>query len=98
MKKMTVTIASVPDRDNLVAELWCENDLWGELSQEQGELKLDIYPAPNAQNWHLNYEELIGIIQESKEKLLGQITHSNHTYPKHITSKPLAINMRSFGR
>jgi len=69
MKQMTITIASVPDRDTLVAELWCENELWGELSQQQGELKLEIYPAPNGQTWNLKYEELIDIIQEAKKKL-----------------------------
>jgi hypothetical protein len=69
---MTVTIASVPDRDNLVAELWCENELWGELSQEQGELKLEIYPTANG--WNLRYEDVIDVIQEAKDKLLIEDT------------------------
>ncbi|KHD08714.1 hypothetical protein PN36_26530 [Candidatus Thiomargarita nelsonii] len=99
MKQMTVTIASVPDRDNLVAELWCENELWGELSQEQGELKLEIYPTANGQAWNLRYEEVIDVIQEAKDKLLerDKQSASRHTppdaavpskyvvpYPKHI--------------
>jgi len=37
---MTITIASVPDREKLVAELWYNQELWGEISQETGELIL----------------------------------------------------------
>jgi hypothetical protein len=76
MKQMTVTIASVPDRETLVAELWSENELWGELSLEQGELKLEIYPPPNGQTWNLKYEELIDTIQQAKKELLEQQTAS----------------------
>ncbi|NJR32056.1 MAG: hypothetical protein HC778_03290 [Chamaesiphon sp. CSU_1_12] len=32
--KITVQIASVVDRDKLVAELWYEDEQWGEISQE----------------------------------------------------------------
>ena len=42
--KLTVQIASVPDRDNLVAELWYGDEQWGEISQETENLRLEIYP------------------------------------------------------
>jgi len=31
---MTITIASVPDREGLVAELWYDNEQWEEIFQE----------------------------------------------------------------
>ena len=91
MKHITVTIASLPDRDNLVAELWCQDELWGELSQQQGELKLEIYPTPNGQTWNLGYEELISAIQLAKNKLIGssKVSSSSRTYSKN-TNIPYA--------
>jgi hypothetical protein len=40
---LTVTIASVPDREKLVAELWYNQELYGKISQDTGELILEIY-------------------------------------------------------
>ena len=34
-----IKIASVPDRENIVAELWHENEQFAELNQEQGEIR-----------------------------------------------------------
>jgi len=66
---MTVTIVSTPNRDKLIAELWCGNEQWAKISPEQGELKLEIYPKSNGHSWYLKYEEAIKVIQEAKTKL-----------------------------
>jgi hypothetical protein len=67
---ITVTIASVPDREKLVAELWYDQELWGEISQDTGELVLEIYPSPARQFRQLKCEELITAVQQAKDKLL----------------------------
>jgi len=67
---MTITIASVPDREKLVAELWYGEELWGEISQETGELLLEIYQSHNFRK--LKCEELMTAIQRAKDKLLNQ--------------------------
>jgi hypothetical protein len=67
---MTITIASVPDRDKLVAELWYGKELWGEISQDTGELVLEIYPSSIHEFRQLKCEELIKAIQHAKDKLL----------------------------
>ena len=36
--KQTLQIASLPDREYVVAELWYGDVQWGELSQKQGSL------------------------------------------------------------
>jgi len=69
---MTITIASVPDREKLVAELWYEKELWGEISQETGELLVEIYPSQTQGFRRLKCEELIMAIQQAKDKLLNQ--------------------------
>jgi tetratricopeptide (TPR) repeat protein len=80
---MTIIIVGTPDK--LVAKLWCENEQWAEISQEQGELKLEIYPKPNGHAWHLKYDEAVKVIQEAKAKLLepNQVSLSRHTHYEH---------------
>jgi len=68
---MTVTIASVPDREKLVAELWYEQELWGEISQDTGELVLEIYPNSNFRQ--LKCEDLIHAVQQAENQLLGKL-------------------------
>ncbi len=67
---MTVTIASVPDREKLVAELWYEQELWGEISQDTGELILEIYPSSIHGFRQLKCEELVSAVQQARDKLL----------------------------
>jgi hypothetical protein len=66
---MTITIASVPDREKLVAELWYNQELWGEISQETGELILEIYPNPTRGQHQLKCEELLMAVQQAKAQL-----------------------------
>jgi tetratricopeptide (TPR) repeat protein len=82
MAQMTVIIVGTQNRDKLVAELWCENEQWAEISQEQGELKLEIYPKSNGHAWNLKYEEAVKVIQEAKAKLLepNQVSLSRHIH------------------
>lgn len=83
MKPLIITLASLPDCEQLVAELWYNNELWGELSQETGELELAIYPKPDGHPWQLRTDEVIQALQEAREKLLGSTTS-----PSIIISKP----------
>lgn len=69
-EKITITIASVPDREGLVAELWSDNELWGEIFQEGNELRLALYPNPNHIFWNFDAEDAANAIQKGKEKLL----------------------------
>ncbi|QTA87440.1 hypothetical protein [Desulfonema magnum] len=70
-EKMTITLASVPDREGLVAELWYDNEQWGEIFQEQNELRLALYPNPNHTFWVFSAEDAANAIREAKNKLLG---------------------------
>jgi hypothetical protein len=69
---MTITIASVPDREKLVAELWYDQELWGEISQETGELLLEVYLNPSRNSHQLKCKELILAIQQAEDKLLNR--------------------------
>jgi hypothetical protein len=69
---ITIQIASVPDRENLVAELWYNDEQWGEVSRENGITKLEIYPRINKDNpniWSFDLSEVIAKLQEAQKNL-----------------------------
>jgi hypothetical protein len=67
MKKFKIEITSVPDRSNLVAEIWYEESLLAEINQEEEILKVELY---NTQKEFFIYEDFIAVFEEAKQKLL----------------------------
>ena len=70
--KITVQIASVPDRNNLVAELWYEDEQWGEISQETENTILEIYPRTNGKNdkiWSFDLNEIIEKLKDAQKRI-----------------------------
>lgn len=43
MNKFRIEISSVPDRENLVAEVWFNEVLVAEINQETRELKIEFF-------------------------------------------------------
>ncbi len=43
MSKFKIEIASVPDRENLVAEIWYNEILVAEINQETAKLEIEFY-------------------------------------------------------
>lgn len=69
---ITIQIASVPDREKLVAELWYGNEQWGEVSQECGIMKLEIYPKISENSfsiWSFDLSEVVVKLQEAQKSL-----------------------------
>jgi hypothetical protein len=46
MEKFRVTVASLPDREQLVAEILYERVQWAEVSQETNGLRIQFYSHP----------------------------------------------------
>ena len=42
MKKLEVQLLSVPDRDDLIVEIWEEDNEFAEIYVENNEMKVDI--------------------------------------------------------
>ena len=42
MKKLEVQLLSVPDRDDLIVEIWEEDNQFAEIYVENNEMKVDI--------------------------------------------------------
>lgn len=71
MNKFNINIASVPDRDKLVAEIWYGETLIAEINQESEDPAIEIYALGN-----LNFEltEFQAMVEKAKRSLL-QVSH-----------------------
>ena len=66
-----IVIASPPDREGIVAEIWQSEEMWAEIANEEGRLTIEIYPRAEGNTWLFDYDEAIKVIQMAKDKLLG---------------------------
>lgn len=72
MEKFRMTIASLPDRKHLVAEIFYEGIQWAEISQEKNELMIQLYSHPEKDYWEFLFNDALEILEEAKIKLLNE--------------------------
>ena len=70
--ELTITIASVPDKEELVAELWLGLFQWAELSRRNEDFTLAFYPLHNVGLVEIPYEEVTEKLKQAKFRLLGK--------------------------
>ena len=70
MNKFRITIASLPDRDNLVAEISYDGFQFAEISQETGEFMIQFYRHPKKKYWEFSYDQILKIIEKAKKRLV----------------------------
>lgn len=63
---LEIIIASVPDRENLIAEIWHEEKMVAELSNEHGVISIEIY---NDNHIKVTLEELLFVLKKAKKML-----------------------------
>jgi hypothetical protein len=72
--RLGFTIASLPHREELVIELWLDDVMWGEVYEDQGRLKLNIYPNRPSNRarpaWSFHFEELEDFLRRVKSRIL----------------------------
>ena len=73
MTNIEILIGSVPDREKLVAMLFYGSVQWAEISQDRGELILELYEHPTGQSWNLKFDEVIQALLEAKARLAGRV-------------------------
>ena len=69
--QMRVTIASPPDREKLVAEIFHENEQWAEVHQERSELTLELYPRRDGKPWEFGLEDAVSALVAARKRLVG---------------------------
>ncbi len=71
MDKFRITIASLPDRESLVAEILYDGVQWAEISQETDELIIQFYSHPRQKCWEFLYDEALEALELARKKLVG---------------------------
>ena len=64
-------IASLPNREKLVVEIFFDDTQWAEINQEQDALEVEFYPRPDAKPWRLNLQNVVKALDDAKRKLAG---------------------------
>jgi hypothetical protein len=65
-----IIIASVPDRENCVCEIYYKNVQWVEISQETEPARIQFYNCKNQDYWEFPLETAIEVLQTAKKKYL----------------------------
>ena len=69
MKNLNVQVASVDDREGLVAEIWHENEMVAEVNAETGKPQIEIYRCQSSGHWKFDLEEFLESVLEAKRML-----------------------------
>jgi 3-oxoadipate enol-lactonase len=66
-------IVSSPDREGVYVEGWVGPGQMFDVRQDsEGRLLVDVFPAPRGTDWTLLHADLVRLLNESREKLLGE--------------------------
>jgi hypothetical protein len=65
----TITVASPPDRELVVAEIFFADIQWAEIHQELENLNVEFYPRPDGRPWSLSLDLVIAALGEARERL-----------------------------
>ena len=66
MKKFKIEITSVPDRKNLVTEIWFGENLVAEVNHESDYLEIELYPSEKLKFRFKNFQDAL---EDAKNKL-----------------------------
>jgi hypothetical protein len=68
-----ISIASPPDREGLVAEIFFSNIQWAEISQENAVMEVEFYPRADGKFWRIP----LGSAQEALELARQRLIQRN---------------------
>ena len=68
---MRMDIASPPDRERLVAEIFYEDGQWAEINQESEALTVALYPRPDGKPWSFPLLDAVAALQIAAKRLAG---------------------------
>lgn len=67
---LTVEIASVPDRDNVVAEIWQGDNMVAEMQRaDDGRFVLEIYANRDSNSWAFDLYDWLTVLAEAQKRL-----------------------------
>jgi hypothetical protein len=72
-----VDIASPPDRERLVAEVFFGHEQIAEVNQEAGKLQVEIYARPSSEPWVLDYQDFLQALTLATQRLTSMDSRSD---------------------
>ena len=70
----SICLSSPPDRDNLVADILCNNEQMMEVNQENNLVNVELYPRQDGRPWVVSYDQLLDLLNDAKNKLMERTT------------------------
>lgn len=68
--KLTAHVASLPDRENVVYEIYCGINQVAEISNEPGVgLRIEIFSCPEEVTWNFSFHEFHSLIEQAKRNI-----------------------------
>ncbi len=64
-----INIASVPDRDQVVAEVWSQHGLVAEVRRVGGRFHVQLFAPHDASCWYVDLQDLVGALNDARERL-----------------------------
>ena len=70
MNKFRITVASLPNSENLVAEVFYENLQFAEIFYENKKLMVEFYGYEKKDIWRFPFHQIMDILEEAKQRLI----------------------------
>jgi hypothetical protein len=69
--ELTVELASVPDREEVVAEIWAGTHQFAEIRRDGNEFVVQVFPPAEEGGWDLSFEQLVNALTKAQARLAG---------------------------
>jgi hypothetical protein len=73
MSKHEVILASPPDRENLVAQISADREMWAEINHESDHFEIEFYPRKDGDPWIFSLDELLSAIENARKRLAERL-------------------------
>lgn len=70
-KNFRIVVASLPDREHCVCEIYYKQNEWAEISQENEEIMIQFYAHPEGY-WEFPIDVALEVLIFAKKKFLGE--------------------------
>jgi len=79
MNEFSIDVGSDQDHEDLVAEVYFDNEFVGMLTQEAGfgSMEVVIYPRGDGNPWTFRYEDFLRVLREARDRL-WELRRSNN--------------------
>ena len=71
-KNFRIVIASLPNRENCVCEIYYNHVQWVEISQETEEVIIQFYSYPDQDYWEFPLDVALEVLEKAKKRYLEE--------------------------